>query len=545
MSEVVPFPDPPKSEERRQRAEEARRAQEEQARADAVRREQRLALLERARAARKGRTKMSAPSERRTVARNLWEILERLETGPLRITKARVLLEAGKAGPEDSTKHLERYALRPGLSEAEEEKRTGRLVQAVQVYVDLARKAAELAGADADEAELDVLQGSRYLADLPADAVATPELRAADAIAEGLRRMTDRLAKKYDLDRYFAECERYRLIPSAYDRGESKMIASAHGSLAKVTLPHILQDKATLAIGRCPGVYLGSVIAGPIVPAIAKGFAKPSSLYDDSGPPFPFTREVRCIPTWDIMLRLGPFGVGNQVVPVLTLQPMTRVKPSFSGFDGPDGDQNIYFSSSSIIGEHNGFPMGGEVHLEPIEMDFSYDPEVSEFTELSYNIALSGRGLASAGARSPKPQIEIKAINLETLSNLLCRPRFFRHFDAQPEASLVWTDERRADEVPEYLGFHEDEAEGHPTVAPEGTLLALLERWLRGDLMGTYIRPLGEPLELELDKWTKWSVEHLNLALKQAEERLRDAIAHPKSKPDLFPPGYGGDATDA
>ncbi|MFN7594421.1 MAG: hypothetical protein ACK5PU_02285, partial [bacterium] len=176
-------------------------------------------------------------TERRSVARNLWEILDRLEKIPNPIRKVDVLIAAGKAQEGDSTKHLERYALRPGLPEADEAKRSKRLVQAVRVYVEIARKAAELAGSDPDTAEFEVLQGSRYLSDLPPERPDDPDARAADVIAEALRRMTDRLSERFNLPQYFENCERNRLIPAETSDTEFAFMASTCVSLKRITLP--------------------------------------------------------------------------------------------------------------------------------------------------------------------------------------------------------------------------------------------------------------------------------------------------------------------
>jgi hypothetical protein len=441
------------------RVEEVRREREEQARLEASRLEDRRMLLERARKARTERKKMSALTERRSVARNLWEILDRLEKGPIGIRKVAVLIAAGKAQDGDSTKHLERYALRPGLSEADEAKRSKRLVQAVRVYVEIARKAAELAGSDPDIAELEVLQGSRYLSDLPPERPDDPDARAADVIAEALRRMTERLSQRFDLPGYFAKCERHRLVPSpTFQTDDLFVVTTECGLLSTVMLPHKIPltyrnysafNLLLEALKRCPGVYLGSLVAGESFNASLK--ASLFQHYPDPDIDETYSADlklsVRCIPTWDINLTLAPFGPSQTVIPILVRTAATRVKPSKSVMLSCSGAEDpIDFSEELTLGECQGHLMPGtssrsleadeRINVESIY--HGYEGDNSRFYMHSVT-------LQDVTQQDSASLVEIQIASRESLADLAKNKPFFRYVEntTEPFISLSGTDERQ------------------------------------------------------------------------------------------------------
>jgi hypothetical protein len=643
MSDIIPFPAPADTEARMRRVEEVRREREEQARLDASRLEDRRMLLERARKARAERKKMSALTERRSVARNLWEILDRLEKIPNPIRKVDVLIAAGKAQEGDSTKHLERYALRPGLPEVEEAKRSKRLVQAVRVYVEIARKAAELAGSDPDTAELEVLQGSRYLSDLPPERPDDPDARAADVIAEALRRMTDRLSQSFNLPQYFENCERHRLIPAEtaseikarfrpmYERSrlipketsdtEFFFTAAETVSLKAVTLPHEIKIPSGLnsdflslgwslvgALKRCPCVYLGSVLAGKQFKAKAHGdifqyysdlepvgaAPKPprapsvedyaAALKNMSGdrqatllrgqldPEFANTPEyqeakqefrealtaqqkppskpvpapvepapivplsghaelpVKCLLTWDLELILAPFGPAGTVIPVIVRRAMTRIKPAeLVLLACPDAEAPIYFDPDITLGECPG-------HLAPGVSSWRLQADERVNIESPYH-GHSGdnkahdyvRNLCVSEVDTPhqKNQLDLQTASSEALAALAKLPPFFRYFEDQelryPFIASFWTDERQNGEphfVPDVFATQTSA----PTVATEGTILARLERWMRGDLEDQYSFDFAT-LEGELAHQVEKLVSACEAALTEAQRRL-DLLLH-------------------
>lgn len=646
MSDIIPFPAPAETEARRRRVEEVRREREEQARLEASRLEDRRMLLERARKARAERKKMSALTERRSVARNLWEILDRLEKIPNPIRKVDVLIAAGKAQEGDSTKHLERYALRPGLSEADEVKRSKRLVQAVRVYVEIARKAAELAGSDPDTAELEVLQGSRYLSDLPPERPDDPDARAADVIAEALRRMTDRLSERFNLPQYFENCERNRLIPAETlseknarfqpkheqnrpipketSNTEICFTAAESVSLKTVTLPHEIKIPSGLnsdflslgwslvdALKRCPGVYLGSVLAGKQFKARAHGdiFQYYSDLESVGAPPEPTADEVvavlralpaedraallqardnpdlactpgyavlyqklektlqalraaatpaaprseaakpapieplsghaelpvKCLLTWDLELILAPFGPARTIIPVIVRRAMTRIKPAERVWIAcPDAEQPIDFDPDITLGECRG-------HLAPGVSSWRLQADERVNIESPYH-GHSGDNKAHDYMRNlwvseidtphQKNHLELQTASSEALAALAKLPPFFRYFEDQelryPFIASFWTDERQNSEsyfVPDIFGTQTAD----PTVATEGTILARLERWMRGDLEDQYSFDFAT-LEEQLANKTQKLVNASEAALTEAKRRL-DLLLH-KDEPE-------------
>jgi len=616
MSDIIPFPAPADTEARMRRVEEVRREREEQARLDASRLEDRRMLLERARKARTERKKMSALTERRSVARNLWEILDRLEKAPKPIRKVDILIAAGKAQEGDSTKHLERYALRPGLPEVEEAKRSKRLVQAVRVYVEIARKAAELAGSDPDIAELEVLQGSRYLSDLPPERPDDPDARAADVIAEALRRMTDRLSEKFNLPQYFENCERNRLIPAETSDTEFAFMASTCVSLKRITLPQkikIAVDAGAIewsfleALTRCPSVYLGSVMAGKKFKAKAHGnifqyysdlepvgaAPKPprapsvedyaAALKNVSGdrqatllrgqldPEFANTPEyqeanqefrealtaqqkpasqpvpapakparinprsghaelpVNCFLTWDLELLLAPFGPAGTIIPVIVRRAMTRIKPAkLEWIACPDPEDPIWFSPEITLGECRG-------HLAPGVSSWHLQAEERVNIEDKYH-GFGGnpvreyiKNLVVLEVEQPyqKNQAELQTASSEILVEFAKLPLFFRYFEDEnsnfPLLAHFQTDERQNSRHYFFPDIIEMETSS-PTVAAEGTILARLERWMRGDLEGYEI--IGSStLEEELAHQIEKLVSACGAALTEAQRRL-DLLLH-------------------
>jgi hypothetical protein len=637
MSDIIPFPARADAEARIRRVEEVRREHEEQARLEASRLEDRRMLLERARKARAQRKKMSTTTERRSVARNLWEILDRLEKAPKPIRKVDVLIAAGKAQEGDSTKHLERYALRPGLSEADEAKRSKRLVQAVRVYVEIARKAAELAGSDPDTAELEVLQGSRYLSDLPPERPDDPDARTANVIAEALRRMTDRLSHRFNLPQYFENCERNRLIPAEtasekkarfqpqYERNrlipaetsdaDFSFISAACVSLKTVTLPHKIKTALDAqevewllleTLKRCPGVYLGSVVAGkkfkakahgdilqyysdlepvgaapkpPLAPSFedyaaalnnVSGDGQATLLRGQLDPEFANTPEyqeakqqfrealtaqqkpapmpapapsaprnalsghaelpVKCLLTWDLELILAPFGPAGTIIPVIVRRAMTRIKPAeLVLISCPDAEQPIYFSPEITLGECRGHLAPGlsswrlqadeRINIESDYHGWIGDNEAHEYMKnvIVHEVELPLR----------KNQAELQTATSEILGELVKLPLFFRYVeDENSNFSFVaryQTDERQNSKHYFFPDIIELETSS-PTVAAEGTILARLERWMRGDLEG-YERIDSSTLEEELTHKIEKLVNASEAALAEAQRRL-DLLLH-------------------
>jgi hypothetical protein len=548
MSEIVQFPGSADAETRLRQAEDRKREREERVRTEAARLEERRMLLERARRTREERKKITALTERRIVARNLWEILERVEKGPRRIRKVDILIAAGKAQEGDSTKHLERYALRAGLPEAEEAKRSERLVQAVRVYVEIARKAADLEGSDPDIAELEVLQGSRYLSELPPEQADDPNVAAADIIAESLRRMTERLSQRFDLPEYFAKCERHRLVLSSTFQIDHRFVTAECALLSTVMLPHkspLKNDHYSAfnrlleALKRCPGVYLGSVLAGESFNAGLN--ASLFQHYPDPDINETYSADlnlaVRCIPTWDVNLILAPFGPSQTPIPVLVRIAMTRVKPSKSVMLSCSGaDDPIDFSEELTLGECQG-------HLLPGTYSCSLEADERINVESHYHgyqgdnshFYMHSVTLQDVTQHDSMSLAELQIASRETLAELAKNKLFFRYVENTkvPFFPLSWTDERQHSET--YFIPKEYLETSSPTVAAEGTILARLERWMRGDLefelnfeqVNDTIsgRLLEALLEAELDQRTRLLLSACDATLAEARRRL-DLLLH-------------------
>jgi hypothetical protein len=543
MSEIVQFPGSADAETRLRQAEERKREREERARTEAARLEERRMLLERARKTREERKKITALTERRIVARNLWEILERVKKGPRRIRKVDVLIAAGKAREGDSTKHLERYALRAGLPEAEETKRSGRLVQTVRVYVAIARKAAELEGSDPDLAELEVLQGTPYLSDLPPQREDDPDSQAASIMAEALRRMADRLSERFDLPRYFEKCERYRLVQSSTFQVDHRFVTAESASLSTMILPHkISSNRASdlvsygrlQALKRCPGVYLGSILAGKSFNAKLKGSIFQHYPGPDINETFSadHTLAVRCIPTWDVNLILAPFGPSQTIIPVLVRIAMTRVKPSeLNIVSCGEAEEPIWFAEELTLGECQG-------HLLPGTSSATLDADERVNIQNGYHgydadnalFYMENLMLEEIMEDYSPHQIELQIASRETIADLAKNELFFRYFEnvnmRYPFLPLWWTDERQHSES--YFVPSEYELEtSSPTVAAEGTLLTRMERWMRGDLKfnKAHASISNSLVEIELAQRIEHLVSACDATLAEARRRL-DLLLH-------------------
>jgi hypothetical protein len=555
MSEVVPFPESPDAEKRREAVEAREREQSRKAREEAYAREQRIALIARAEAAMKARPMMTKASERRAIARNLWMLLDTIEKGSARISKAAILVEAKQAKPEEPTKRIARYALRPGLPEAAEKKRSEELVQKIRIYVGIAKAAVALANAKAkageaklDETEvvLQLLQGSSYLDEESAPQSDDPISVAAEHIAEHIRRAADRLSSHYDLTDFFATLDRHRLVLRADDGEKHDILGSWVVDVSVQArpfslLPNVRRDDRDLAlIHRCPTMHLGIVRTDE--PTRFGVFAGVYSLDRECA----VTLVVEAMPVWEVGLAIGPVGTGGTIAPFLVLQEKTWVVG-----DGADMFEETGFGSGwperQIVGEHHGLCDEGRASLLAEEWGVADSRGRMEYASIFYcgsgedglkrarqlcrelddqapesdagpNLAREARGdlealalgdasaddseqaerlcrradLQDQRAVHPAPRIEVLPVSGETLKRILGRPRLLRHVEPLGAGATVWTDERRgggfldeeeypfrefltdADGIPNEL--YPDPPEAEPTTAPEGTLLALIER---------------------------------------------------------------------
>jgi hypothetical protein len=104
--------------------------------------------------------KMTRAEDRKSVATNRGEILDRFEREE-KGRKEAVVRAANMGVPGDSTKQLYRYVL-PRSPSPDLEKRSSKLIRLTEKYRELANKAAELAGWDKWDIEIELFRGSSY-----------------------------------------------------------------------------------------------------------------------------------------------------------------------------------------------------------------------------------------------------------------------------------------------------------------------------------------------------------------------------------------------
>jgi hypothetical protein len=143
-----------------------------------------------------------------TVAQALYDLLDRIERQH-RITKAKILREAGKGSEGDSTKHLSHYAIPRDLPLEEIQRRSARLRKGTEPYKNIARAAARLADLDEGNVLLQVFEQASFWRGVGREAA--PGFV---ELAFRLRFVADGISKKYDLDTFFREVERAGVSPA-------------------------------------------------------------------------------------------------------------------------------------------------------------------------------------------------------------------------------------------------------------------------------------------------------------------------------------------
>lgn len=607
-------------------------------------REARRRRLQRAKAAMESEPRMKTLSERKRVARNLWDLLEHYEKGTAGVRKATVLVAAEISNPEDSTKRLPRYALRPSTEDqiqtpdarrAYDEKLRKLLSPNIKKYKELALKGAELAGEDQDEALLQLLSGTRYLD--PQTARREPDslaYEAAEIISEQMHDFVDRLAATYDLARYFGIIDEQRLV--RHPQYPDRLIPHDCQELRKVTLPYRdtgFQFQWMILGGlRLPWLYIGTVQADEARLALATATGT-IGIGDSEGADDALLKNrafpVRCIPTWDIFLAIGPFGAAKRTVPIIIRVARTRIRPlNTVGIHLSDGCPIIVAFDEDPIGEFDGHGWIGEekkLSNEANAPDFcevfdtvvlsmgrpasedaerqieqaadSYNKEFSILSEptlederssigwddtsipvssiedssvadskfsenqcagsfsssdqipqinatseinngspivsLDESVAREAKAIQAArGSPSysdlPPPdwshfidlEAELRHVSAEEIMNLLTKPSYRRYRNEPQIPAVLWSDERQR--VASYYFHGASGSNGTvvgspatPVLSPEGSLLALLERWWRGELQNR------ASLRDELEKEVQDAVERLEAHIKFARESLR------------------------
>ncbi|MGE0116770.1 MAG: hypothetical protein AB7S71_14615 [Dongiaceae bacterium] len=108
------------------------------------------------------------------IAENLYGMLERVERRKQegdkhKLTKAELLVGAGIGAEGHSTKHLYRYALKPGLEREQRGEKLKVLTRRLRPYVRIALYAYEQGGLSRSEAYLDLFRGTGLIDPAPAD----------------------------------------------------------------------------------------------------------------------------------------------------------------------------------------------------------------------------------------------------------------------------------------------------------------------------------------------------------------------------------------
>jgi hypothetical protein len=118
--------------------------------------------------------------------------------------------------------------------------------------------------------------------------------------------------------------------------------------------------------------------------------------------------------------------------------------------------------------------------------------------------------------------IELRSVSADELVDLFTRTTYLRWTAAPPIPADLWTDERLGATAFDNHPLRDAasrEVPGTPVLAPEGTLLALLERWWRGEVRNR------KPLREEIEETVREAVQRLDDYVKYARESLQNSVA--------------------
>lgn len=538
MSEVVPLPD---DEEKRRGRETVRRRGEAEENAEALRKAEKAAndrlrvhRLRAVKAAIAAKPRIERVSDRRVIGRNMWAILDALERGEPSVSKATVLLAARQGRPEESTKRLPRFAIRPGLSEEDEKRRAEKLTQRIAPYQKIVKEAAGLAKRDEGDLLLELVQGTSYETAPEAIGDDDPDLEVAEQIVSGLQHCIDMMLQRYDLAGYFRRAERNRLVFL-----DGRPVAHEDGTLADVRLPFVLTSRLETALSRCPCVYLGSVRLGEAaqstvvvtVPYIP-GANDPEEQPEDFDGTLKIAGEAYA--TLDVSLGIGPFGRDPSPRAFLLVQAVTRIRCA-QAVEDEEGEIAL-FIPGDCLGEEPGFVTGGAPGLDPdardnlapfdsVEFELTTDAPWSEppgWRQVDLDLpSLDGGGKFKTAADGI-----VVVLSANSLRDFAAHPLFIRH-GRQWSIAPYAPDSRQSrdwwSQPPEDVPTHAE-----PVQATEGTLLAALERAMRGD-NGDEQRP---------DVRLRAAIEQCTDALAECEQQAR------KKLEDATRAGSADDATE-
>lgn len=518
------------------------------------------ALVAHAEARMKERPRMHRAEERRRVAEKLWLLLDEIERGPRGVTKARVLQKAIGAKPEDSTKHLPRYALRPSEDPLVSDQRAGYLLKTATKFVRIARVAAELAEMDADEAVLRVLDRTYYTEDPPQEALAEDRNRRAEALRALLADIAARLFSRHPVGAGIERMEQagwtcrapgdltsaMRVDPALLGWGLTGRGLPTVGEPPRPPYPHDIWRN----VERYPHVHIGYVSGeclwraevGRVVGRIVFRHQDGTQFETDVG-----AIVVRCKPVWrvDLVLantgarpssRWSPANLAFAFSTVTWVQPTERLS-----WTSPTGAE-YWIAKQETLGEVDrwltsrdkagaGGPHRG-VLLHTAHQDWgsgSWVGSLKLITDEDGQLVNAPRSVrcdnvtdASGGSNDADRSGGRTVLTAGPTLMFLDGPVLHRHFASNARIAHLWTDERpdgppyadhllAADPVP-YAETLE------PVPAPEGSLSARLERWLQGALANR------STLEADLDAAVVAFLERIRLTEAEARERLTSAV---------------------
>lgn len=525
MNEIVPMPD---DEEKRRRREVARHRNEEVEKREALRRAEnvrnerlRAQRLQAVKDAIAAKPRIERVSDRLTIGRNLWAILDTLERGEPSVSKATVLLAARQGRPEESTKRLPRFAIRPGLSEEDEKRRAEKLTKKIAPYRRIIGAAARLTGRDEDGLLLELFQGTSYETAPEAIGDDDPDLEVAERIATGLRHGIDTMVQQYDLAGYFRKADRGRLVFR-----DGCPVAHEDGTLADVRLPFVLTSRLETALSRCPSVYLGSVRLGEAAQATVvvtvpyiPGAGGPEEQPEDFDGTLKIAGEA--FATLDVSLGIGPFGPADSPRAFLLVQAVTRIRCAETVWV-EDAEEALCIPGH-CLGEEPGFDGDGFPNLDS-EFFYHFGPidgvvEYALKSDAPWQVPKGWLQVENSiaklvpGAKREVPADSIViALSANALRDFSAHPLFIRH-GRQWSIAPCAPDSRQSrdwwSQPPEDVPTHAE-----PVQATEGTLLAALERAMRGD-NGDEQRP---------DVRLRTAIEQCTAAVAQSEEQARKKL---------------------
>ncbi|BDG74041.1 hypothetical protein [Roseomonas fluvialis] len=549
MSEVVMHPKTAEG-----RARQAQREMEETGFLDGQRaafeeRIRRRALVRHAEKRMADRPLMRREMERRRVGENLWCLLDEIERGPRGVSKARVLQKAINATPEDSTKHLPRYAFRPTGDSGETERRARHLLRTASRFVKVAKAAAELAGIDPDVATLRVLEGSYYTQDPPPAPIEADLVRRTGFMTQMLSDIAARLCRKYPAAAAIRRMETagWALQAPGDLTSPMKVDLELLGDELNLSQSDTLCVQTWKRIDRYPHVHLGYVSGESVAPAAFGRVAGSLRFQDEDGTEFEAgfdVLEVRCLPVFRVDLVLMPRLPSREPALVFAFIYVTWTKPtspltrtSAAGVEYSVGEEETLGEITTFVSPRTAAGFVDPAHGVRIKASHlawhggAWSGSLMLLTDSDGRVMNDMRSPAAGRAGLEAIQAcelprELVWLSDDPLLVLCDQPVLHRHFAPNPRIAHLWTDDRpngapyaehplAADPVPTAPMLE-------PVEAPEGSLSARLERWLAGALANR------ATLEADLEAAIVAFLARVAATASDARDRLAAAVYGPR-----------------